>query len=208
MTVFTFHLRKDVTWHDGHPFTAGDVIFSFTRQVVEPYRYVKYMNALKGSRDYTEGKSDEVEGLELIDQYTIRITLGAQDSLFLRDLTEPSCVIVPQHLLEDIAPEAIESAAFTTKSPVGTGPYKFLRYLTDQFVEMEANPNYFQGAPKIEKLFMKRLRPGGYRGPTRERGARPGPASRPAGVRSTVESRGPKPDLASGIGEHLLELSR
>ena len=159
MTVFTFHLRKDVTWHDGHPFTAGDVIFSFTRQVVEPYRYVKYMNALKGSRDYNEGKSDEVEGLELIDQYTIRITLGAPDSLFLRDLTEPSCVIVPQHLLEDIAPEAIESAAFTTKSPVGTGPYKFLRYLTDQFVEMEANPNYFQGAPKIEKLFMKRLRP-------------------------------------------------
>ena len=159
MTVFTFHLRKDVTWHDGRPFTARDVIFSFSRQVVEPYRYVKYMNAVKGARDYEDGGAGEIEGLEQVDEYTVRITLSAPDSLFLLDLTEPSCVIVPQHLLEDIAPEAIESAAFTTKSPVGTGPYKFLRYLTDQFVEMEANPNYFQGAPKIEKLFMKRLRP-------------------------------------------------
>ena len=46
LTVFTFRLRKDVTWHDGRPFTARDVIFSFTRQVVETYRYVKYMNAV------------------------------------------------------------------------------------------------------------------------------------------------------------------
>ena len=66
---------------------------------------------------------------------------------------------MPQHLLRDIDPDTIESAAFTTKLPVGTGPYKFVRYLTDQFVDMEANPNYFRGVPKIEKLFMKRLRP-------------------------------------------------
>ena len=63
MTVFTFHLRKDVTWHDGRPFTARDVIFSFSRQVVETYRYVKYMNAVKGSRDYRDGGADEIEGI-------------------------------------------------------------------------------------------------------------------------------------------------
>ena len=159
MTVFTFHLRKDVAWHDGRPFTARDVVFSFTRQVVEPYRYVKYLNALKGSRDYKDGKTNRIEGLELIDQYTVRITLGAPDSLFLLNLTEPSCVIVPEHLLKDIDPDAIESAAFTTMSPIGTGPYKLVRYLTDQFAELHANPNYFKGRPAIEKLFMKRLRP-------------------------------------------------
>ena len=159
MTVFTFHLRKGVTWHDGQRFTAQDVIFSFTRQVVEPYRYVKYMNALKGSRDYKDGKSNQIEGLEQLDQYTVRITLSAPDSLFLLNLTEPSCVIVPKHLLRDVDPDSIESATFTTTSPIGTGPYKFVRYLMDQFVEMEANPNYFKGIPQIEKLFMKRLRP-------------------------------------------------
>ena len=48
MTVFTFRLRKDVAWHDGRPFTARDVIFSFSRQVVETYRYVKYVDGVKG----------------------------------------------------------------------------------------------------------------------------------------------------------------
>ena len=68
----------------------GDVIFSFSRQVVETYRYVKYMNAVKGSRDYRDGGADEIEGLEQLDEYTVRITLSAPDSLFLLDLTEPS----------------------------------------------------------------------------------------------------------------------
>ncbi len=158
LTVFTFRLRKDVTWHDGRPFTARDVIFSFTRQVVETYRYVKYVDTVKGSRDYEEGKASRVEGLELLDDYTVRITLDSPDAIFLLSLSEPNCVIVPEHLLKDAPPDDIESAAFSTTSPVGTGPYRFVRYLTDQFVELEANPNYFKGAPRIQKIFMKRLR--------------------------------------------------
>ena len=158
LTVFTFRLRKDVTWHDGLPFTARDVIFSFTRQVVETYRYVKYVDTVKGARDYEEGKASRVEGLELLDDYTVRITLDSPDAIFLLSLSEPNCVIVPEHLLKDTPPDDIESAAFSTTSPVGTGPYKFVRYLTDQFVELEANPNYFKGAPRIQKIFMKRLR--------------------------------------------------
>ena len=158
MTVVTFRLRKDVTWHDGRPFTAKDVIFSFTRQVVETYRYVKYVDGVKGARDYKDGKASRVEGLELLDDYTVRITLDSPDSLFLLSLSEPNCVIVPEHLLQDTPPDHIESAAFATTSPVGTGPYKFVRFLTDQFVELEANPNYFKGAPRIQKIFMKRLR--------------------------------------------------
>ena len=159
MTVFTFRLRKDVTWHDGRPFTARDVIFSFARQVVETYRYVKYMDAVKGARDHKDGKAGRVEGLELLDDYTVRITLDSPVSFFLLSLSEPSCVILPEHLLQDTPPDHIESAAFATTSPVGTGPYKFVRFLTDQFVELEANPNYFKGAPRIQKIFMKRLRP-------------------------------------------------
>ena len=159
LTVFTFRLRKDVTWHDGRPFTARDVIFSFTRQVVETYRYVKYMNAVKGARDYKDGQASRIEGLELLDDYTVRITLDSPDSIFLLSLSEPSCVILPEHRLQDVPPDHIESAPFTTTSPLGTGPYKFVRYLTDQFVELEANSNYFEGAPRIQKIFMKRLRP-------------------------------------------------
>ena len=72
LTVFTFRLRKDVTWHDGRPFTARDVIFSFTRQVVETYRVnlepldsTAFLARMMGSRDTFEmfGLNGGVQGL-------------------------------------------------------------------------------------------------------------------------------------------------
>ena len=157
--VYTFHLHTNIRWHDGAPFTARDVVFSFSRQMLEPYRYVKYMEAVQGMEEYKDGKRSYVEGLEVLDDYTVRITLDAPNAIFLLYLTEPSCVIVPEHLLKDIKPEGIESSRFATHSPIGTGPYKFVRYLTDQLVELDVNPDYFKGRPIIDRVFMKRLRP-------------------------------------------------
>ena len=156
--VFTFQLRQDVRWHDGTPFTAKDVIFSFSRQVLEPYRYVKYMQYVEGAEDYREGDADFVRGLEQVDDFKVRITLDSPSALFLLYLTEPTCVIVPEHLLRDIKPDGIESSQFATSRPVGTGPYKFVRYLTDQVVELDVNADYFKGRPQIDRIFMKRLR--------------------------------------------------
>lgn len=154
---YTFHLHQNVKWQDGTPFTAKDVIFSFSRQIVEPYSYTKFMTAVKGAQDYKDGKAQTVAGLEQLDDYTVKITLNAPDSLFLLNLTEPGNVIVPEHLLKDVKPEAIDKAPFTLNTPVGTGPYKFVRYLRDQYVEFAVNPDYFKGKPKITALFMKQL---------------------------------------------------
>ena len=157
--VFTFRLRRDVHWHDGEPFTARDVVFSFSRQLLEPYRYVKYAGAIAGAEAYEEGRSDRVEGLEAPDDFTVRITLRGPDVTFLQKLAEPSMVIMPSHLLAGVEPDAVQSASFTTTRPVGTGPFRFVKYLTDLYVELEANPEYFRGAPSIRKVYMKRLRP-------------------------------------------------
>ena len=89
----------------------------------------------------------------------MRVTLSAPNVNFLMYLTEPTCVIVPQHLLKDVNPDDIESSRFATTSPVGTGPYKFVRHVADQFVELSANPDYFKGRPQINQIFMKELRP-------------------------------------------------
>ena len=156
--VFTFQLRQDVKWHDGTLFTAKDVIFSFSRQVLEPYRWVKYMDSIEGTGEYREGKKDHVEGLRQLNDFSVQITLAKPNILFLLDLTEPTCVIVPEHLLKDVKPDGIESSQFATSLPIGTGPYKFVRYLTDQFVELDVNPDYFKGRPQIDRVFMKRLK--------------------------------------------------
>lgn len=157
--VFTFRLRRDVRWHDGEPFTARDVEFSFSRQLLEPYRYVKYAGEIAGAEAYEEGSSDRLEGLEAIDDFTVRITLGGTDVTFLQKLAEPSMVIIPSHLLAGVEPDAVQSAPFTTTRPVGTGPFRFVKYLTDLYVELESNPDYFRGAPLIRRVYMKRLRP-------------------------------------------------
>ena len=68
-------------------------------------------------------------------------------------------VIIPSHLLAGIEPDAVQSAPFTTTRPVGTGPFRFVKYLTDLYVELESNPDYFRGAPLIRRVYMKRLRP-------------------------------------------------
>lgn len=157
--VFTFRLRRNVHWHDGEPFTARDVVFSFSRQLLEPYRYVKYAGAITGAKSYEDGNSDRLEGLEALDDFTVRITLRGPDVTFLQKLAEPSMVIMPAHLLAGIEPDAVQSASFTTTRPVGTGPFRFVKYLTDLYVELESNPDYFRGAPSIRKVYMKRLRP-------------------------------------------------
>lgn len=158
-TQFTFNLRQDVKWHDGESFSANDVVFSFSRQIVEPYQFAKFMDVLEGAEAYKDGTAETVSGLEAIDDHTVRMTLTEPNSLFLLNLAEPGTVIVPQHLLEDIAPDTIESATFVTDSPVGTGPYTFVEWATDQYVQLAANPDYFKGAPAIDQLFMVRLRP-------------------------------------------------
>ena len=157
--IFTFRLRRNVHWHDGEPFTARDVVFSFSRQILEPYRYVKYAGAIAGAESYEDGNSDSLEGLEALDDFTVRITLRGPDVTFLQKLAEPSMVIMPAHLLAGIEPDAVQSASFTTTRPVGTGPFRFVKYLTDLYVELESNPEYFRGAPSIRKVYMKRLRP-------------------------------------------------
>ncbi len=156
--VYTFHLRRDVRWHDGTPFSAKDVRFTFERQVLESYRYVKYLEAVEGAKDYKKGRTEGISGLELLDSHTIRVTLSSPDVLFLHRLTEPSCVIIPEHILQGLPPDAVESSKFASSTPIGTGPYKFVRYLTDQVAEFDVNPDYFKGKPQIEKVFMKRLR--------------------------------------------------
>ena len=60
---------------------------------------------VKGARDYKDGKASLIKGLELLDDYTVRITLDSPDAIFLLSLSEPSCVILPEHLLRNAPPD-------------------------------------------------------------------------------------------------------
>jgi peptide/nickel transport system substrate-binding protein len=155
---WTFHLHPGVKWHDGAPFTANDVAFTVNRALVNTAKNNQAAwSAVVGTDEVKAGTAQTASGVKVIDDLTIELTIKAPNADFFSDLSEPSAMIVPEHILKDTDPKQVETIEFSTTKPIGTGPYKFIKYETDQFSQFEANPDYFQGAPKIKNIFVKRL---------------------------------------------------
>jgi peptide/nickel transport system substrate-binding protein len=156
--VWTFHLHPGVKWHDGTPFTANDVKFTINRSLITPIRFTRAAwEGVAGAKAVVDGTAKEATGINVIDDNTIALTLAAPNSDYFSSLADPEAAILPQHILEPTDPKAVETIEFSTTKPIGTGPYKFVKYETDQYSEFIANHDYFRGAPKIEHIFVKRL---------------------------------------------------
>ena len=129
---WTFFLRKDVKWHDGVPVTAHDVKFTLDLRW-DPA--VLSMGA--GSP------------IEVLDDFTFKVTYKKPtDGLDWYD------VYYPRHLLEGLDPKEFYSWDFWTH-PVGNGPYRYVRHVPKTMVEVEANPDYYRGKPRIKRVILK-----------------------------------------------------
>lgn len=159
-TVYTFNLVKNATWHDGEPFTADDVMFTITWTVQNYDAFLGFSpawNQIKGA-DTALGTTNVPEGLKKIDDFTVEITLAAPNARFLYSITDMANMILPEHILKDVTKADVEKVDFTIGTPgvtIGTGPYKLASFTADQSVELEANPDYFKGAPRIGKVIFK-----------------------------------------------------
>jgi len=155
-TMFTFHLHPGVTWQDGTPFTAQDVVYTATWGAQNFGAYIGFQpqwNNLVGAAA-AANTTNAVAGVTAPDPNTVVFKLAAPSALFLRDLADAQNAIMPEHILKGMTPAQIEASDFI-KNPIGTGPYKFTSIQPDQNIEFDANPNYFLGAPKIAKIFYK-----------------------------------------------------
>jgi peptide/nickel transport system substrate-binding protein len=129
--VITFHLRKGVKWHDGQPFTADDVLYTY-QVTVDPKTPTAYA-----------GDFMKVKKAEVLDAYTFRITY---DKPFAPALISWGNAILPRHLLfgKDITKSAL------SRHPIGTGPYKFKEWIAGQKIVLVSNTDYFEGRPYID----------------------------------------------------------
>ena len=153
---YTFHLRNNAKWHDGQPLTAADVEYTYT-MALHPdttSNLAGQFGAIKGAADYTAGTADHVTGITVLDDYTIRFDMQTPNGIFMiQTVPGPTPFgILPKHLLANVKPADLAKSPQLTTAPVGSGPFKFVRYATDQFIEMQANPDYHFGKPMIDKL--------------------------------------------------------
>jgi len=134
--VITFHLRRDVRWHDGFPFTAADVLYTY-QVTIDPRTPTAYA-----------GDFLKVKKAEVIDDYTFRATY---DKPFAPALMSWSIGILPKHLLAgaDITRSALG------RRPVGTGPYKFKEWVGGQKIVLVSNRDYFEGRPYIDGYILR-----------------------------------------------------
>ncbi len=138
-TIYEFNLRRTLTWHDGRPFTADDVVFTLRAlQVIdqpgEPALAAVWQDVL----------------VDRLDAYTVRVTLTAPFAPFLSMARVP---ILPAHLFAGNPPEAWVAGALAERL-VGTGPYRLVELREDRAV-LTANERYFGGRPYVERLELR-----------------------------------------------------
>ncbi|WP_416799017.1 ABC transporter substrate-binding protein [Ciceribacter azotifigens] len=135
--AYTFKLA-DTKWHDGTPFTSKDV--KFTIDLAKNEKTGSVFAARLGA----------IESVEATDDHTVVVKLRNATPSMLDTLTK--LMLLPEHALVSIPAEQISKNAWWSTSPIGTGPFKFTKYVTDQYVELAANPDYRGGKPAVEKL--------------------------------------------------------
>jgi len=137
--IWTFHLRKNVKWHDGHPFTAEDVKFTFD-SILNPK-----VNSVRRGDFIIEGKPIE---FKVIDKYTIQAILPKPFAPFL---VQMGMGIIPKHLLQG---KDINTAEFNRR-PIGTGPFIFKEWQAGDHIKVVRNPHYYLGSPLLKEIVYK-----------------------------------------------------
>jgi peptide/nickel transport system substrate-binding protein len=154
---YVFKLRRGVVFHDGGPFTAHDVKFSW--QVIchgDNLRmtdaYIDHYVQIRGCPDYRQGKAESVEGIEVVDDHTLRVRLTEPYAPFL--VSTAVTGILPRAKYQAIAVKDLMRHPLS-RAPIGTGPFMYADWKEGDRLVLRANPRYFRGKPKLDGVIIR-----------------------------------------------------
>jgi ABC-type transport system substrate-binding protein len=148
--TWTFVLRKGVKFHHGRDVTADDVVFSLTR-LLDPRinsGAADLFLGIAGVKEFRAGRASRVAGLEALDRHTVRVSLTETLAPFVSTLAVGHAKIVPRDLVER------DGERFGSR-PVGTGPFRFVRWERGREIVLAANPDYYEGPPRLSGLVFR-----------------------------------------------------
>ena len=138
-----FKLREGVKFHDGTDFNADAVVFSFARQYDLNHPYRQY-----GEWAYWGYMFSDIKEMEKIDDYTVKLVLKRPNASIMTSLA-----MFTVNIVSPANAEKYKGDAF--KYPCGTGPFKFVEWVKDDHITLEANDNYWRERPQLDKLIFK-----------------------------------------------------
>ena len=144
--TYTFYLRKGVKFHNGREVTAQDFKYSWERACspeTVSQTAATYLGDIAGVNDVLEGKTTEISGVEVIDDYTLRVTIDAPKAYSLAKLTYPTAFVVDK--------ANIESGKEWWRKPNGTGPFKLKQWKPGEVLILEANELYYRHPASIKQ---------------------------------------------------------
>ena len=149
--TYTFFLDNRAEFHDGEAVTAEDVKFTYEMFLHPDYSGVRASNftPILGAEEFQAGEADEVRGIKVIDDYTIEITLSKVHAPFVT--VTAGFGILPEHILSEYEPANMKKIDFN-QNPVGSGPFKFVEYKTDEFTRLTAFEDYREGRPYLDNV--------------------------------------------------------
>jgi len=133
-----FKLRQNVKFHNGEPFNAGAVKFTFDRLLGD-----------EGKKGPQQSNYTSISKVEIVDDYTVDFIMKQPDPVLLTKLAGYGGVIVPPKYIQE------KGDAHFNMNPVGTGPFKFVEYSPKVSLTLEAFSEHWNGAPKLDKVVLR-----------------------------------------------------
>lgn len=155
----TFFLQENVTWHDGEPFTADDVVFTY--KLLSSPGYIEaggirtyIAENLLSYDEYSAGETDEFQGVVAVDDHTVTFKFKQPHVMALSDASFP---IIAEHVFSDVPIEDIPAhpASREAGQVIGTGPFKFTEMIQGEQYVLEKNADYWDGEPYLDSVVWK-----------------------------------------------------
>jgi oligopeptide transport system substrate-binding protein len=145
--TYTFHLRKNVTFHNGKSVTAADFKYSWERAAspaTGSQTASNYLGDIVGVKEMLAGKATQISGVKVTDEYTIEVKINSPKSYFLYKMTYPTSFVVSK--------DNVSTGANWWNKPVGTGPFKFAQWTPNTSLTLDRNESYYGEIAKIKQV--------------------------------------------------------